>query len=149
MANLATVLKSEITRIARRELRAETESLQKAAAHYRSEIAALKRKVAELERQVAKVGKSIVKATPDGAKLDGNGSAEIKIRYSARSMAAQRKRLGLSAENMGKLFGVSGQTIYGWETGGSRPRNGQMAAIAAVRKLGKAEAAAIVESLSG
>ncbi len=149
MANLATVLKLEITRIARRELRAETESLKKATAHYRAEIAALKRKVAELERQVAKVGRSMAKATPDGAKLDGNGSGEIEIRYSARSMAAQRKRLGLSAENMGKLFGVSGHTIYGWEAGGSRPRNGQMAAIAAVRKLGKADAAAIVESLSG
>lgn len=148
MANLATVLKLEITRISRRELRAETESLKKATTHYRSEIAALKRKVAELERQVAKFGKSIAKATPDGAKLVGNGSGEIKIRYSARSMTAQRKRLGLSAENMGKLFGVSGQTIYGWEAGDSRPRNGQMAAIAAVRKLGKAEAAAIVESLS-
>lgn len=149
MANLATVLKLEITRIARRELRAETESLKKAAAHHRAEIAALKRKVAELERQVAKVGKSMAKATPDGAKFDGNGSGEIKIRYSARSMTAQRKRLGLSAENMGKLFGVSGHTIYGWETGGSRPRNGQMPAIAAVRKLGKAQAAAIVQSLSG
>lgn len=149
MANFATALKLEITRIARRELRVEIESLKKSTAHYRSEIAALKRKVAELERQVAKVGKSVAKATPDGAKFDGNGSSETKIRYSARSMTAQRKRLGLSAENMGKLFGVSGQTIYGWETGGSRPRNGQMAAIAAVRKLGKAEAAAIVESLSG
>ena len=149
MANLASVLKSEITRIARRELRTETESFKKAAAHYRSEIAALKRKVAELERQVAKVGKSMAKATPDGAMLDGNGRGEITIRYSARSMTAQRKRLGLSAENMGKLFGVSGQTIYGWEAGDSRPRNGQMAAIAAVRKLGKADAAAIVESLSG
>ena len=149
MANLAAVLKLEITRIARRELRAETESLKKAAAHYRAEIAALKRKVAELERQVAKVGKSMAKATPDGAKLDGNGRGEIRFRYSARSMAAQRKRLGLSAENMGKLFGVSGHTIYGWETGSSRPRNGQMPAIAAVRKLGKVEAAAIVESLSG
>ena len=149
MTNLATVLKLEVTRIARKELRAETESLKKAAAHYRSEIAALKRKVAELERQVAKVGKLMAKATPDGAKPDGNGSSEIKIRYSARSMAAQRKRLGLSAENMGKLFGVSGQTIYGWEAGDSRPRNGQMAAIAAVRKLGKVEAAAILASLSG
>ncbi len=149
MANLANVLKLEITRIARRELRVETESLKKAAAHHRTEIAALKKMVAELERQVAKVGKLMAMATPDGAKLDGNGSGEIKIRYSARSMAAQRKRLGLSAENMGKLFGVSGQTIYGWETGGSRPRNGQMAAIAAVRKLGKAEAASIVVSLSG
>ena len=124
MANLATVLKLEITRIARRELRAESESLKKAAAHYRSEIAALKRKVAELERQVGQIGKSMAKATPDGAKLDGNGSGEIKIRYSARSMAAQRKRLGLSAENMGTLFGVCVHTFDGLQTGCSLTRNG-------------------------
>ena len=59
MANLATVLKLEITRIARRELRAETESLKKAAAHYRSEITALKRKVAELERHLRESGVTV------------------------------------------------------------------------------------------
>jgi DNA-binding XRE family transcriptional regulator len=134
----------EITRIARKELRAETESLKKASAHYRSEIAALKRRIGELERQVARAEKGAVRAAAAEP-----AAGEIKIRYSARSMAAQRKRLGLSAENMGKLIGVSGQTIYGWEAGNSRPRNGQMTAIAAVRKLGRREAVAIVEGRSG
>lgn len=139
MANIAALLKSEITRIARKELRAETEGIRKATTHYRSEIAALKRRLGELERLVAKLAKGAGKPVVD----DDAGDA-VKIRYSARSMAAQRKRLGLSAENMGRLIGVSGQTIYGWEAGSSRPRNGQMAAIAAVRKLGRREAAAIL-----
>jgi DNA-binding transcriptional regulator YiaG len=138
MANIAALLKSEITRIARKELRAETETIRKASAHHRSEIAALKRRLAELERLVAKMTKVTGQPVADDA------AGEVKIRYSARSMTAQRKRLGLSAENMGRLIGVSGQTIYGWEAGNSRPRNGQMAAIAAVRKLGRREAAAIL-----
>lgn len=139
MANIAAVLKSEITRIARKELRAETETTRKASARHRAEIAALKRRLAELEQLVARIAKGA--AQPAAA--DEAGDA-VRIRYSARSMAAQRKRLGLSAENMGRLIGVSGQTIYGWEAGNSRPRNGQMAAIAAVRKLGRREAAAIL-----
>lgn len=139
MANIAALLKSEITRIARKELRAETETIRKATTHYRSEIAALKRRLAELERLVAKMAKDA------GKPVAGEEAGDtVQIRYSARSMAAQRKRLGLSAENMGRLIGVSGQTIYGWEAGSSRPRNGQMAAIAAVRKLGRREAAAIL-----
>lgn len=143
MPNIAAVLKSEITRIARKELRAETEKLKKASAQHRSEIAALKRRIAELERQAARLGKGVAKSVPP-ADADGRSA----IRYSAKSMLAQRKRLGLSAENMGKLIGVSGQTIYGWEAGNTRPRNGQMPAIAAVRKLGKREALAIVEGLA-
>jgi DNA-binding transcriptional regulator YiaG len=38
---------------------------------------------------------------------------------------------------MGALLGVSAQTVYNWEAGKARPRQQQLAAIAAVRKLGK------------
>ncbi|MDZ4073711.1 MAG: hypothetical protein U1E04_03055 [Hylemonella sp.] len=47
MANFASLLKTEISRIARKEIRAETEILKKASAQYRSDIAALKRRLAE------------------------------------------------------------------------------------------------------
>ncbi|MFM8575649.1 MAG: helix-turn-helix domain-containing protein, partial [Limnohabitans sp.] len=53
-----------------------------------------------------------------------------------------RKKLGLSAAEMGQLIGVSPQSIYHWETGKTRPRASQLEAIAAVRKLGKREVAA-------
>jgi DNA-binding transcriptional regulator YiaG len=38
---------------------------------------------------------------------------------------------------MGTLVGVSAQTIYNWEAGKSRPRQQQLAALAAVRGMGK------------
>lgn len=47
MANIASFLKSEISRIARKEIRAETETLKKASSQYRSDIAALKRRLVE------------------------------------------------------------------------------------------------------
>ena len=52
----------------------------------------------------------------------------------------QRRRLGLSAEDYGKLVGVSGLTIYNWEHGKTRPRPAQFAAFAALRNIGKREA---------
>jgi len=56
--------------------------------------------------------------------------------------AALRKKLGLSATDMGKLIGVSGQSVYHWETGKTKPRASQLQAIAAVRKMGKRAIAA-------
>ena len=52
MSNVASVLKEEIARVARKEIRRETSSLKKSSTTYRSEIAALKRRVHELERQL-------------------------------------------------------------------------------------------------
>jgi DNA-binding transcriptional regulator YiaG len=49
---------------------------------------------------------------------------------------------------MGALVGVSAQTVYNWEAGKSRPRQQQLAAIAAIRKLGKREAQARLASLT-
>jgi len=64
------------------------------------------------------------------------------LRFRVGGFASLRKKLGLSAAEMGKLVGVSAQSVYHWETGKSRPRASQLASIAAVRKLGKREVAA-------
>jgi DNA-binding transcriptional regulator YiaG len=62
------------------------------------------------------------------------------VRFSARSVKAQRSRLGLSAADYGKLIGVSGLTIYNWEHQKSCPRKAQLAALVTVRGIGKREA---------
>lgn len=138
MPNLASILKSEILRLARREARAELESLKQASARYRGEIAELKRRVAQLEKLQARAGKPASKAAaaPEG------GEGGIRLRYSAKRLASQRRKLGLSAADMGRLIGVSGQTIYHWEAEKSRPRRAQLEAIAALRGIGKREAKA-------
>ena len=69
------------------------------------------------------------------------GEEELEgVRFSARSVKAQRARLKLSAKDYGKLVGVSGLTIYSWESGKTRPRQKQLAGLVAVRGLGKREA---------
>ena len=138
MPNIATALKAEISRVARKELRAETDSLRKAVTGYRSEIAALKRRLQALEKQTKRLGKgSAVPTRP----VDEADDADGKHRFSAKGFAANRARLRLSAADYGKLLGVSQLSVYKWESGKVRPRAGYLPAIAEVRKLGKKEAA--------
>lgn len=136
MANFASELKSAISRIARKEIRAETQALKKASAQYRTNIAALKRRITEQDRQIARLRKG--KSAIETSKTSEEGP---QLRFRADGFASLRKKLGLSAADMGKLLGVSLQTVYHWEKGQSKPRASQMQRIAEVRKFGKRGAA--------
>jgi len=137
MSTFANQLKSEIARVAKKEVRGETKQLKQASNKYRSEIAALKRQVAVLEAAIKKLSKGQSKPS----KVEANESQET-LRFRAPGFVTLRKRLALSAEQMGKLIGVSAQSVYHWEQGKSRPRASQLPAIAAVRKMGKKAALA-------
>lgn len=141
MPNIASVLKEEILRLARKEIREQTSTLKKTSARYRTDIAEMKRQIADLQRTVALLEQQALKDIPSQVtKADAEG-----VRFTAKGLRSQRERLGLSAANYGKLVGVSGQTIYNWEGEISRPRKQQLAAIAAVRSMSKKEAQARLE----
>lgn len=143
MSSFADQLKSEIARIARKEVRTETKALKKANAQYRTDIAALKRRLVDMERALARLSKGPGKTAPRArTQAQDDASPAQGLRFRVGGFASLRKKLDLSAADMGKLIGVSAQSIYHWETGKSRPRASQLSAIAAVRKLGKREVAA-------
>jgi len=141
MPNIASVLKSEIVRLARKAIRTEVESLKKSASAYRTEIASLKRRSQSLEQQLRRLGKATPKPGPASTVESGK-----TLRFSAKGLASQRKRLGLSAEACGLLLGTSGQSVYNWESGKARPRASHLAAIAALRSLSKSRAAELLVS---
>ena len=136
MSTFANQLKSEIARIAKKEARSETSTLKKTSAQYRSEIAALKRRLAALESIVGKLSKQTKK---DVKAVEPESTENLRFRVSG--FAALRKKLGVTANEMGVLLGVSGQSVYKWEHGKAKPRASQLKAIAAVRNLGKREVA--------
>ena len=142
MPNIANLLKLEISRIARREVRGETQSLKKAVVTYRGEIAALKRRAKSLEDQVRQLAKATtkVKVTPDP------GTLMPVTRFSAKALASQRRRLDLSADRLGLLIGVSGQSIYNWEQGSATPHAKYLPAVAALKSLTVRQAAELVEA---
>ena len=151
MANptFASMLKSEIARLARKEVRSEVARLKKASSAYRGEIAALKRRLGELESLANRAGRQAARRpAANGAAADADSDAEgPKGRFSAKSMRSQRKRLGLSAAEVGLLVGSSAQSVYNWEDGKTRPQARHMAAIFALRGLGRREARKRLEAL--
>ncbi|MHC4910578.1 MAG: helix-turn-helix domain-containing protein [Planctomycetota bacterium] len=143
MTNLATALRIEISRLARKEIKALTGSTKKAAAQHRRDIAELKRRVADLSKRVAFLESQERKRVSKHAPAE---PAE-RARFSPRGVKAHRERLGISAADYALLVGVSALTIYNWESGKSKPRQQQLAALVAVRKLGKREAIKRLELL--
>ena len=138
MANFTSVLKSEIARVARKEVRAEIESLRKASTQHRSAIAQLRREVMALRKELSKAGRQVAAAARPSPAPAAQGA--VARRFSAARLAAHRAKLGLSASAYGKLIEMSGATIYLWEQGKSRPNAEQLQRLAEVRQLSRSAA---------
>jgi DNA-binding transcriptional regulator YiaG len=143
MANIASLLKAEISRVARKQVRAETLVLKKAVIAFRAEIAALKKRAHMLESELRRLSKAQARSAPAESQTES-----VRVhRFTAKGLASQRRRLGLSAMDCGLLLGASGQSIYNWEEGKARPRARHLSAISALRTLGKKEAALRLSAL--
>lgn len=142
MANIAVLLKQEINRLVRKELKPQAEALRKAHARHRGEIAELKRRLGALEQQLKASSRrnrlpDMDAATPEAGR---------PLRFSADGLRKHRNRLGLSAAELGALLGVSLPTIYNWEGAKTRPSPAQIARIAQLRSMGKREVQARLAS---
>ena len=145
MPNLQAVLRHEIRRIARREVRSELEATKKAVSKQRSDIAELKRKNADLERKVSYLEARETKRLKAGP---AKAKPPRGTRFSVRSLKAQRTKAGLSQADYAKLVGVSASTLYNWESGTTKPGDKHLATLVSLRGLGKREAKRRLELLS-
>lgn len=143
MPNIATVLKDEIARLARKELRSGIDTTHRAITSHRKQLAELKRRLQALERELILLRKQQAKP----AKTEPLGERST-LRFRPQGLAAHRQRLGLSAREVGQLIGTSSLSVYNWERGKSRPRARHLEAIAALRKMGKREVAQKLANLS-
>jgi len=144
MPNLGSVLKQEMARIARRELRTQIAAAKKSSAQQKRHLLEVKTRVAVLERKLAAIGKLEKISTPAPPAAE---SPEMRVRFAPKGLRSLRGRLGLSAERFGRLIGVTGQSIYNWEQRVTTPRAQQLQQLAAVRSIGKREALARLEKL--
>ena len=135
MTNIASALKAEIARVARKQIRSEIEALRKTSVQQRGAIAQLKRDMAELQKTL-KQGRRVQAALAHAAPADASAAAAgdgqeggTARRFSASRLAAHRAKLGLSAADYGRLVGMSGATIYNWEQGKSRPDPAQVQSL--------------------
>lgn len=143
MPNIGSVLREEIARVSRRALSSEVDATKKASAQHRRHIAALKRQVIELQRQVSGLERTM-RTLSRAAPAEAQGK---RLRFVAKGLRSHRERLGISAADLGRLLGVSAQSVYNWEREAARPRAEQLAALAALRSAGRREVRARLEHL--
>ena len=133
MPNFAGALKGEITRLARKEVRANVTPLKKL-------VAGLRRRVAQQRRQISELEKSLRKsAARASAAVESTGSEGTQIRFSPAWVKQHRKKLKMSRRVYASLVGVSAQTIFGWETNRTRPRRKALETWRKIRGMGVRE----------
>jgi len=138
MPNILVVLKSEITRLSRKEAKKYVAPLKEKLSVVSRNIILKKRQIAQLEKRVSRLEKLAVSSVPDSPAVP---SEELeKVRVSPRLVKSQRKRLKISQPQLAKLLGVSAAAVRSWEQGRTLPRKENLIAFVAIRKLGVKEA---------
>ena len=141
MTNFAGALKGEIQRLARKEVRANVTPLKKLVAGLRRRVAQQRRQIADLERDLRRSASKASRA------MEASSSEEkSQIRFSPAWVKQHRKKLGMSRRVYAQLIGVSAQSVFGWETGRTRPRRGALETWRKIRGMGVREVKALPEA---
>ncbi|MFB3885102.1 MAG: helix-turn-helix domain-containing protein [Thermodesulfobacteriota bacterium] len=136
MGKLEGIIKEEIVRLAKKEVRKISVPLAKDVWLLKSTLWKLRRTVSSLERLTAQQASELKKSrTPLEA-----SSEEVKgSRFSPRLIRSLRKRLGISQKELATLAGVTVGAIHQWESGTFVPRAQKKSVLVALRKLGRRE----------
>ena len=134
MPNVASILKQEIARVARKEAKAFFKDLPSSFGSLKKTVSVQKKRIAALEIKVAKLEKAIAKdskiAIPKPEELEHS-------RLGAKNIVKLRKKLDLTRAEMAKLVGSSTNSIFLWENSKATPRFAAKAKIIALRSLSK------------
>jgi DNA-binding transcriptional regulator YiaG len=134
MGKLKATIKSEIVRLAKREIHKTLVPLGRDVRLLKSTVSQLRKTVLALERFTAQQQKELKKrkipleATPEEVK---------KSRFSPRLIRSLRKSLGISQKELAVLSGVTVGAVHLWEKGKFKPKDEKKAVMVALRKLGR------------
>ena len=148
MPDVASVLKEEIQRLARKEVRSSVDPLKK-------QVVELKRRLREAEGTIRQLETSTRKAVAAVADQTGAIVADAEsdegreIRISSQAFLKHRERLRLTQGEMAALLGVAPATVLRWEHGQNSPRGAGREAFAKLREMGVREAHARLEKMAG
>jgi DNA-binding transcriptional regulator YiaG len=149
MANLAKVLKEEICRLARKEIRSELATQQKTISKLKQDISVLKKQLSEQQRINKALLKNTGSATDEVLTPAADASTTTK-RFTGKGVRGMRKKLGLSQTDFAKLAGVTLQSVYQWEhrNGPLKLRTKAHAGLVKVSNMGRREALATLSQNS-
>ncbi len=142
MGKVEGVIKSEIVRLAKREVRKISVPLGRDVRALKTTVSQLRKTVSGLERFASLQQREMEKG---GVPLKASPEEVETSRFSPRLIRSLRQRLGLTQKEMATLAGVTIGAVYQWESGKFDPRDEKKAVIVALRKLGKREARRLLE----
>ena len=144
MPNIMSALKSEISRLARKEAKQVVAPVKKASANYRGLIAGLRKQIDALQGEVA----TLRRAAPKAEKvLASKTEPQGRFWITGKGVRAMRKKTGLTQAKFSKLVGVSVPTIVNWEKVEGKVdirRKATMARLQELKGKGKREVAEIL-----
>lgn len=136
MPNVGQVLREEISRLARKEIRSVCDPLRKQVLTLRKTVRDQQGTIAQLEKSLSKMVEQTASETGTGLyapAAEEEGSSRVRV--TAASIRRHRHRLGLSQAQLGKLLSVSTNTIVRWEKGTSHPRSQHRTALSRLRGM--------------
>jgi len=142
MGKVEGVIKSEMVRLAKREVRKVSVPLGRDVRFLKSTVSQLRKVVFALQRITAtqqkelEKGKMPLEASPEEVKLS---------RFSPRLIRSLRGHLGITQKELAILTGVTVGAAHLWESGQFKPSMKKKAIMVALRKLGRREVRELLE----
>jgi DNA-binding transcriptional regulator YiaG len=144
MGKLESIIKSEIQRLAKREIRSAFIPLRREVRAMRLKVSSLSKGIGSLNRMTKELhleeAKPKLEATPEEVKAS---------RLTPDRIRRLRKKLDISMRELGILTGASLGAVLSWEKGKFKPRGEKKAALVALRKVRKRDVRKILEEKTG
>lgn len=140
MPNLTTLLKEEISKIARKEVQDQVRELKKTVREQRDAIARLEKQIGPAKAKAATKSAAKPAAKPAAkVRQASEGDKRTQLRIAPNTIKKHRKRLKLSQAELGQLLNVSTNTVLRWEAGSSKPRSKHLPGLDRLRTISKRE----------
>lgn len=136
MGKLEATIKSEIERLAKREVRQVSIPLGRDIRSLKVTLSQLRKSVKELERFASQKQKESEKRE---IRLETSPEELKKSRLSPRLIQSLRKKLKISQKELSVLVGVTVGAVHQWEVGKFEPGTQKKAALIALRKLRRSD----------
>ena len=142
MGKLEATIKTEIGRLAKREIRKVSVPLRRDVRSLRITVSQLRKAVLPLKRFAADQQKELAKRE---IRLEVSPEEVKKSRLSPRLIRSLREHLGVSQREMAALAGVTVGAVFQWEKGTFEPKDEKKMILVGLRKLGRREARGLLE----
>jgi DNA-binding transcriptional regulator YiaG len=134
MGKIESTVKSEIQRLAKREVKSAFLPLRREVRSLRLKFSGLSRNLKALN-QLAK--EQIIPLASEKSKLQASPEEIKTARLTPERIRNLRRKLGISQKGLATLAGVSVGAVVMWEKGKFRPKGEKKGLLIALRKLGK------------